>query len=194
MSGFLVRGWHCWVVDYTPRTVPGIARLGETLDDVDPSQRFDLIVCSHVLEHVADPVGTIKKLRCFLAERGVLYVEVPMEIWRRPPIHEEPVTHVNFFTLESLRFGLENAGLCGSCRLGTDLYYGNRRPRVLRAWVWPSRNPRPARPHWAAAAKTRRLLRPGLYARLRFAVLDPRTAAQRILRRVLGGSEKRGVE
>ncbi len=48
------------------------------LEDFDFSaERFDLIRLSHVLEHLPQPVETLKRLRDMLAENGVLYVEVP---------------------------------------------------------------------------------------------------------------------
>lgn len=45
------------------------------LDAVDGS--FDLIVAFHVLEHVPDPVGFLRRLRPLLREHGTLVVEVP---------------------------------------------------------------------------------------------------------------------
>ncbi|MCD2171741.1 class I SAM-dependent methyltransferase [Rhizobium sp. C4] len=48
------------------------------LEDFDfSSDRFDLIRLSHVLEHLPEPVVTLRHLAGMLAEDGVLYVEVP---------------------------------------------------------------------------------------------------------------------
>lgn len=48
------------------------------LEDFDfTAERFDLIRLSHVLEHLPQPVETLKRLRDMLADDGVLYVEVP---------------------------------------------------------------------------------------------------------------------
>jgi len=48
------------------------------LEDFDfSSERFDLIRLSHVLEHLPQPVETLKRLRDMLADKGMLYVEVP---------------------------------------------------------------------------------------------------------------------
>ena len=94
-----------------PQAVDQVTRLGTTLDDLGEEERFDIVVCSHVIEHVADPHATLTQLRDRMTDGGAIYVEVPMEIWKRSPLHEEPVTHVNFFTVESLRTLLQRAGL-----------------------------------------------------------------------------------
>lgn len=102
MTAFQKRGCQCFVVDYALSVVPGVERLASTLDEVSADLLFDGIVCSHVFEHVAD-VGAIgRALAAHLRPNGWMYVEVPMELWRRPLPHSEPVTHINFFTPASV--------------------------------------------------------------------------------------------
>lgn len=43
-----------------------------------PEASFDLIYCSHVLEHVADDVGAMRELRRVLSPRGIAVVQVPI--------------------------------------------------------------------------------------------------------------------
>nr|VFJ68508.1 MAG: Methyltransferase domain-containing protein [Candidatus Kentron sp. FM]VFJ71901.1 MAG: Methyltransferase domain-containing protein [Candidatus Kentron sp. FM]VFK10579.1 MAG: Methyltransferase domain-containing protein [Candidatus Kentron sp. FM] len=50
---------------------------GATERDLSPGERFDFIVCSHVIEHVADPVGVLATLSGHLSDGGLMYVEVP---------------------------------------------------------------------------------------------------------------------
>jgi len=185
MLPFLTNGWKCYLIDYSNNPIPGVIKLASTLDSFAGRKNFDLIVCSHVLEHVADPVHTLTQLRSLLKPQGSLYVEVPMEIWKRPPIHEEPVTHVNFFTIDSLRFALARANLDAICKLGTHLHSTNRRRPVLRAWAWPSTQAGDYIPSKNAASKTLRFLNPGLLLRLRFALLEPKALARRIFGRFL---------
>ena len=113
---------------YGPTTVPGVRRLGSTLRELSSAEQFDLIICSHVVEHLAAPGAAVRALGSHLRTSGRLYVEVPMEIWAES-LPEEPVTHVNFFTPSSLQLLLEESGLTvDSCRLEGAQY-------VAGAWA-----------------------------------------------------------
>ena len=174
IAPLVARGWDCSLVDYTPHTIAGVRRLGSTLADLNEALRFDLIVCSHVLEHLADPLETVVALRRYLEDSGTLYVEVPMEIWRRPPLQEEPVTHVNFFTVDSLRFLLQRCGYCIlRVRMGSQQHPSGRRATVIRAWARPSTNLVPPKLDQRAAERTRRLLSPGWSTRIAMLVARP---------------------
>jgi SAM-dependent methyltransferase len=48
-----------------------------SLDDLS-GERFDLVLLTHVLEHVRDPLGTLVMLRQVLAPEGVCRIEVPV--------------------------------------------------------------------------------------------------------------------
>jgi 2-polyprenyl-3-methyl-5-hydroxy-6-metoxy-1,4-benzoquinol methylase len=41
--------------------------------------KFDLILCSHMLEHVHDPVKVINEFKSKLSNEGVLYISVPLD-------------------------------------------------------------------------------------------------------------------
>jgi len=110
MQDLVSAGHRCFTLDWTERAVKGVERLGATLDDLPSNARFHAIVASHVVEHIAEPRIVLSHLREHLASDGVLYVEVPLEIWRRVPHMTEPVTHVNFFVPESLQALLGYAG------------------------------------------------------------------------------------
>lgn len=124
---FAAEGLDCGVVDHVRETVPHIARLGSSLDELHPEQRFGTIIASHVFEHLADPTNTARVLRSHLAPAGILIVEVPLEILGGPPQLKEPVTHVNFFCPSSLEVALRRAGLdivkCRVCAVESE--HGN---------------------------------------------------------------------
>jgi len=114
MREFLKTMCFCYLVDYSKKACSGIERLGSTEDDIPGDVNFDLIICSHVIEHVADPLQVLTKLKGHLNPNGAIYVELPMEIWGAAPLHNEPVTHVNFFTVGSTRRLFERTGLVPS--------------------------------------------------------------------------------
>lgn len=133
MRPFLRMGAACHLVDYAPSAIAGVERLGSTIDDVPDRARYDVILCSHVLEHVADPCALLRRLLSMLSESGVLFVEVPLEVWRGAPIARDPVTHVNFFVPDTLRYALVAAG-AAVCSLSRGIgAYETRFKRVARA-------------------------------------------------------------
>ena len=115
-------GWQVSGMDPDPKAAESLrARLGldvrPSLEDfADRVGEFDLITVSHVIEHLADPVGTLHGLRRFLAPGGRLIVVTPNanslgarwfgKFWRGL----EPPRHFNVFTPKSLRYALGQAG------------------------------------------------------------------------------------
>ena len=185
MLPFRDRGHDCFVVDYAPECVDGVTRLGTTLEDVDESERFDAVVCSHVVEHLADPFAVLCSLCERLTDGGVIYVEVPMEIWRKPPLHPEPVTHVNFFTADSLRYLMARAGLT---KLNVR-QQGYRHPlghnTVVVAGIGSRiEGRRDEISSGKFATSTRELLDPGFTAQVRRALLNPSDIPAAIRQRI----------
>lgn len=86
------------------------------LDSLHGQEQFDVVVSSHVLEHIAEPEDALARLR----DLGRWFVfEVPLErcYWqdaiyglRRKERHENPLGHVNFWTKSSFRNMLEECG------------------------------------------------------------------------------------
>jgi SAM-dependent methyltransferase len=95
---FLKVKCRCFLVDYNRYPKPGIERLGNTVNDIPNGVEFDVLICSHVLEHVPNPMEFLADLRLHLKPDGKAYFEVPLQIWYGIPIEAEPVTHINFFT------------------------------------------------------------------------------------------------
>jgi 2-polyprenyl-3-methyl-5-hydroxy-6-metoxy-1,4-benzoquinol methylase len=77
-------GWSCWGLDVSAdavaearRHVPTAVIRQGTLEEFDTDERFDMITMSHVLEHVPDPVATLKRCRELLAPNGRLLIGIP---------------------------------------------------------------------------------------------------------------------
>lgn len=185
---FAVHGCNCFVVDYSPQVVAQVTRLGATLDELSSEERFDIIVCSHVIEHVADPFTVLTRLYEQMTEGGVIYVEVPMEIWTQPPLQEEPVTHVNFFTTDSLRTLLQRAGLQPFSVKMANYHHPLGHHTVVVSAI--ARRVTGSSPHvgYSGAAGTRKLLNPTFATRLQRALLRPqdlpRTVWHKVTRRL----------
>lgn len=87
-----------------------------SIEKLNRNDKFDLIILSHVLEHIVDPLPFLKKLSEHLTENGTIYIEVPslnqvctidydydlMLYWQN--------AHTIHFTILSLRLLLKRAG------------------------------------------------------------------------------------
>ena len=62
-------------------------------------RKYDVILCSHVLEHLLNPIGTIEWAFNHLKEGGGLYIEVPNSLNFVEP-------HLTFWSKESMLFYL----------------------------------------------------------------------------------------
>ena len=96
--------------------IAGARRVG--LADLEDAH-YDLVVLSHVLEHVPDPGETVRAAARAMDEGAILYVEVPYEglIAADPASHDLAALkrywheHINFFTEASMRALLARCGL-----------------------------------------------------------------------------------
>ncbi len=88
-----------------------------------PSDRYDFIHMNHVLEHLIDPIATLRRLRSMLTPQGLAVIEVPNEFanlffrFGRLALPEKALvypirsTHQIFFDPRTFRRALDQAGL-----------------------------------------------------------------------------------
>ncbi len=97
--------------------VLGIATQSSTLEAAHfPSESFDVVVMLHVIEHVPDPVATLREIWRVLRPGGHLLLETPrydslaFRILGRRERSLSCDGHIFFFTVPSLRRAYEMAG------------------------------------------------------------------------------------
>lgn len=67
------------------------------------SNKFDLIIMQHVLEHIKSPCDFINNVRKVLSNKGVIYIEVPnVENNLKYATEDFILDHVNYFSFSSL--------------------------------------------------------------------------------------------
>lgn len=82
-----------------------------------PEEAFDAIAIRHVIEHVAEPVRMLERIRPSLKPGGRLVVRTPNldgwghRVFRDSWMHLDPPRHLHLFTPQSLRTCVERAGL-----------------------------------------------------------------------------------
>lgn len=88
-----------------------------SLEVLDESEKYDLIIFSHVLEHIVKPVEFLRELTKYLTKDGLIFIEVPsidnikkgdyeldlLNYWQN--------AHVIHFTTKSLELVCKSAGL-----------------------------------------------------------------------------------
>lgn len=111
----LPRGWRLYGYDIADSALSGLERVMPlvgrrfervALDDagaIEPGG-FELVICSHVLEHVPDDAEVLRQLHRGMAAGGTLLVNVPIHEWAPDP------RHVRAYTPESLAGALRDTG------------------------------------------------------------------------------------
>jgi SAM-dependent methyltransferase len=98
---------------------PGARLLPLRFEEFETAERFDLVAMDNVLEHLADPVGTVRRALALLRPGGLLWAQVPNErnlvLKHRllSLLKDRRITfpgHVNLFTARTLRRCFREAG------------------------------------------------------------------------------------
>lgn len=98
-------------------TTPGVELVAEYFPvGSAPERPFDLLLCRHVLEHLADPVALLTGLVASARATGTrptFYFEVPSAAFNFGPagLWDCIYPHVSYFSMPSLRRLIERAGL-----------------------------------------------------------------------------------
>ncbi len=108
-------GWQAEGVDFDPDAVANARRKGLSVregsleDQHYPENSFDLVLMSHVIEHVHDPLGTLREIHRVLRPGGTLAVTTPnASSWGHRHFGRdwrglEPPRHLQIFSSPNLR-------------------------------------------------------------------------------------------
>jgi SAM-dependent methyltransferase len=133
-SHFVDSGWQCSGVEPGPwgRQLPHVhADFG----GIPSSLRADVIVALDVLEHVADPIETLRQLRAIAAPGARLYCAMPnrqslrAKLWRERWRMLRPLGHVNYWSRKSVIEAMSVTGFAVKELRATDLW----EPRPIRS-------------------------------------------------------------
>lgn len=118
-------GWRVQGIDPDPEAVASASQAGldvtqGTLDDIDLGEHegtFDAVTLSHVIEHLHDPVETLRQVKLLLRPGGLIWIATPnLEALGLRRFHRnwrglEPPRHLVLFTRASLDGLLRRTGL-----------------------------------------------------------------------------------
>lgn len=148
-------GWQVEGVDFDPDATEAAAREGLTVrrgsleEQHYPSETFDVVTMNHSIEHVPDPLKTIKECARILKSGGQLALGTPNNqsrghrYFKQDWIGIDPPRHLHTFSRQSMRRLLAWAGF-PHCTLypvlGEPLVYGGFMLR--QGWTIDSAAPR----------------------------------------------------
>ncbi len=116
MQGFNLKAFvnsnnTCHLLDYIQLpTLDGVTYIGSSLPE-NPTEKYDIIIIAHVLEHLMEPIAVLSTILKHLEKNGVLYIEVPLGSKKEWHNIDEPTTHINFFSEESMYNCVKYIGL-----------------------------------------------------------------------------------
>jgi hypothetical protein len=141
--GFAQHGSTVHVVDVAAGPLLHRNMIGHhvPLQDFKLGVSADIAIMAHILEHVWSPTLVLSQVSAFLADQGLIYIEVPFELYTPLVLRKTgDVAHVGYFTRSTLREFLGKAGFeiffvrfmlesYGSRKVVTICAIGQRRPR-----------------------------------------------------------------
>jgi len=111
-----------------------------------PNEKFDLIICYHILEHILDDMKAISELYRVLCTKGIIYLQTPFKYGdiyedekiispEKRKIHFGQDDHVRIYSVRGLKKRLEKVGFNVIVKsfkpTNNDFYSGFKSPETV---------------------------------------------------------------
>jgi SAM-dependent methyltransferase len=122
LSRFLDDGYTVLGLDFDDEHLEAARRnkisvIKGSIEKLSKDDKFDLIILSHVLEHIVKPSEFLENLSKHLSDDGIIYIEVPSLDnisdggHNFDLLHYWEIAHISHFTVESLKLLCKTVGL-----------------------------------------------------------------------------------
>ena len=93
----------------------GLNLFNGTINNIGTNWHFDIVIYSHVLEHIPNPISELKKLKSFIDKNSYVYIELPgvknlKNSYNMNFLKQIQNAHIYYFTLTTLENVLLQAG------------------------------------------------------------------------------------
>jgi len=87
---------------------------------------FDVIICSHILEHIPDDEKAVAELRRVLSEKGHIFIQVPL-------FHDNQPDHVRSYDIKSISelLGKDHSIVTCEAPLNTEFRFDERSNKIF---------------------------------------------------------------
>ncbi len=120
---------HCAILSL----IPDVTVIQDYMENAGLKQKYDLVIMSHVLEHIENPQEAIKYIYDnLLVDGGFLYIDVPNQDYELCSVgisFKAPATHLYFFNGENMKNMLTSLGF------DSKQYYGVKYKTL--PWSYP---------------------------------------------------------
>lgn len=100
MEKFKEAGYDVYLHDHDRKYLDyGVSK---GMKEFSKDTKYDVMILSHVLEHINHPVEFLKSVTDLISEKGVIYIEVPLFENTRKLLRDFHLAHKFYFTQESL--------------------------------------------------------------------------------------------
>ena len=140
-KGWQVRGVEPSRVAAKIAEARGIPVLAEGFEKIRLTEKYDLIILNHTLEHLEDPIGVTKKAKSFLTPKGYIFIDLPnFDSWSAKVMKKNwplllPQEHLWHFTEKSMKLLLKDFRIVYVNKSSGIWDYGNPAKGLIQSLI-----------------------------------------------------------